>query len=81
MKKDDNLISLISVIFVLLVSMTMTGCISPLATAAYRGQTDMVRDILNNKDIDINEINACSMNSPTLGYTPLMCTRVIFTSN
>ncbi|MDP3110592.1 MAG: ankyrin repeat domain-containing protein [Thermodesulfovibrionales bacterium] len=74
MKTKGNLISLISVIFILLVSMAMTGCISPLATAAYSGQTNIVRELLNNKDIDINEILiGCSMNSPTRGYTPLMC--------
>ncbi|MFZ6007257.1 MAG: ankyrin repeat domain-containing protein [Nitrospirota bacterium] len=51
----------------------LTGCISPLATATYKGQMDMVRELLNNKDIDINEITACDMTSPTMGYTPLMC--------
>lgn len=39
----------------------LTGCISPLATATYKGQMDMVRELLNNKDIDINEITACDM--------------------
>ena len=57
----------------MLVSLAMAGCISPLSKAAYQGQTDIVRELLNSKEIDVNEINACSMNSPTRGYTPLMC--------
>lgn len=58
---------------ILIMLIALTGCISHLATAAYKGQIDTVRDLLNNKDIDINEIDACDMTSPTMGYTPLMC--------
>lgn len=74
MKKSGNLISLISTIFLLLVGMVIAGCASPLMIAAYKGQSDVVRELLNNKDVDINEKNKYADTSGyTGGYTPLMC--------
>lgn len=61
----------ISVVFFACAGLTLTGCISSLATAAYNGKTEAVREMLNDKNVDINEIYACSMTSPTMGYTPL----------
>lgn len=72
MKKSLIFIS-ISIVLFAFAGVSLTGCISPLATAAYNGKTETVRKLLNDKNIDINEINACSMTSPTMGYTPLMC--------
>lgn len=50
------LISLISVIFMLLVSMTMTGCatVTQLGTAAHEGDIKEVEALLN-KGVDVNE--------------------------
>lgn len=72
MKKSLNFV-FISIVFFACAGLTLTGCISSLATAAYNGKTEAVREMLNGKNVDINEIYACSMTSPTMGYTPLMC--------
>jgi hypothetical protein len=48
-------ISLINVIFILLAGMAMTGCATtPLITAAHKGQTNVVKDLLD-KGADVNE--------------------------
>ena len=52
---------LVSAIFILLASMVMTGCAvtgTALATASYKGQTDVVKNILN-KGADVNERSGC----------------------
>ncbi|BCB96061.1 hypothetical protein JZK55_09830 [Dissulfurispira thermophila] len=63
MKMKDSLISLISVIFILLVGMGVTGC-AALNYAAYKGDVNAVKDMLdkgaNVKEGDIG------------GRTPLM---------
>ncbi|MBI5212768.1 MAG: ankyrin repeat domain-containing protein, partial [Nitrospirae bacterium] len=46
MKKKGNLISLISVIFLLLVGMTMTGCVPALHNAAVQGDINEVRRLI-----------------------------------
>ena len=55
-----GVVLLVSAIFILLASMLMTGCaVTALATASYKGQTDVVKNILN-KGADINEKCACT---------------------
>ncbi|MDP3260626.1 MAG: hypothetical protein Q8M34_08585, partial [Thermodesulfovibrionales bacterium] len=55
MKVKGNLISLISVIFILLVGMAMTGCATPqLYGAAGSGNIKVVEALLN-KGVDVNE--------------------------
>jgi hypothetical protein len=71
--KKSLIFVFISIVFFACAGITLTGCISSLATAAYNGKTETVREMLNDKNVDINEIYACSMTSPTMGYTPLMC--------
>jgi hypothetical protein len=61
MKRARDPRTSISVIFLLLVGMAMTGCSTTgtaLATAAYKGQTDIVKDILD-KGADVNERSGC----------------------
>ena len=48
------LISLISVIFLLFAGMAMTGCGTPLTQAAFRGDIDVVTELLN-KGANVNE--------------------------
>ncbi|OGW17046.1 MAG: hypothetical protein A2X56_13405 [Nitrospirae bacterium GWC2_57_13] len=67
MKMKGNLISLTGMIFILLASMAMTGCAitgTPLATAAYKGRTDVVKELLD-KGADANERSGCG-----LGWDP-----------
>lgn len=56
MSMKGNLISLISVIFILLVGMAMTGCatVTQLGTAAHGGDIREVEALLN-KGVDVNE--------------------------
>ena len=55
MKMKGNLISLTGVIFILLASMAMTGCMTtPLRDAALRGDVNAVKDLLD-KGADVNE--------------------------
>lgn len=65
-------IPLISVIFILFAGMAMTGCATStgLTTAAYKGQTDVMKDLLD-KRADPNESGACAFGWP--GVTPLYC--------
>jgi hypothetical protein len=61
MKIKADSISLISVIFILSAIMAMTGCAvtgTALTTAALKGQTDVVKDILD-KGADVNERSGC----------------------
>ena len=62
MKRCGNskaFIPLIRVIFILLVGVAMTGCAStPLTTAAYKGQADVVKNLLD-KGADVNERSGC----------------------
>jgi hypothetical protein len=53
MKRFSKTISLISVIFMLFVSMMMTGCATPLLTAASKGDINTVKDLLD-KGADVN---------------------------
>ena len=65
-------IPLISVIFILLAGMSMTGCATTgtaLTEAAYKGQTDVVKDLLD-KGADVNERGACGFDP---GVTALWC--------
>lgn len=62
MKMKGNLISLISVILILFAGMAMEGCAPALHRAAYTGQIDVVKDLLD-KGADVNEWH---------GGTPLM---------
>ena len=58
---SKNTIPVISVIVIHLASVAMTGCAvtgTALATAAYKGQTDIVKDILD-KGADVNERSGC----------------------
>ena len=65
-------IPLISVIFILLAGMAMTGCATtPLITAAHKGQTNVVKDLLD-KGADTNERGFCG-SSMFLPVTPLYC--------
>ncbi len=58
--KRHNFIYLICVIFILFVSMAMTGCATTaLTTAAYKGQTNLVKDLLD-KGADANERSGCA---------------------
>ena len=61
-----------SVIFVLLAGMAMTGCATStaLTTAAYKGQADVVKGLLD-KGADPNESGACELLWPSV--TPLYC--------
>ena len=52
--KRHNFISLISVIFILLVGMAMTGCATPLLNAVDRGDNNTVKELLD-KGADVNE--------------------------
>ncbi|MFA4829695.1 MAG: ankyrin repeat domain-containing protein [Thermodesulfovibrionales bacterium] len=65
MRKKGNLISLISVLFILLVSMAMGGCatVTQLGTAAHGGDIREVEALLN-KGVDVNE--------RVMGTTPLL---------
>ena len=54
-------IPLISLIFILLAGMSMTGCAgTALTTAAYTGQTDVVKDLLD-KGANANERGSCEL--------------------
>ena len=54
-------IPLISVIFILLAGMAMTGCAgTALTTAAYKGQTNVVKNLLD-KGADANERSSCAV--------------------
>ena len=74
MKRCGNskaFIPLIRVIFILLVGVAMTGCAStPLTTAAYKGQADVVKNLLD-KGADVNERGGCGFGWPSV--TPLIC--------
>lgn len=63
---------LISVILILLAGMTMIGCAAntALLTAAYEGQTPVIKDLLN-KGADVNERGGCGFGWPSV--TPLIC--------
>ena len=63
MKTKGNLISLTGVIFILLVGMAMTGCATPLMSAARSGDINTVKNLLD-KGADVNE-------KDRFGYTPL----------
>ena len=54
MKMKGNLISSISIIFILLVSMAMTGCATPLHIAAARGDINAVKALLEQR-ADVNK--------------------------
>lgn len=53
MKMKGNLISLIGVLFILLVSMAMIGCATPLHNAAYRGDINAVKTLIE-QGADVN---------------------------
>ncbi len=62
MKIKSDSISLISAIFIMSAIMVMTGCAvtgTALTTAALKGQTDVVKDILD-KGADVNERSGCA---------------------
>ena len=65
-------IPLISAIFIVLAGMSMTGCATStaLTKAAYEGQTDLVKNILD-KGADPNERGGCAFGWPSV--TPLSC--------
>jgi hypothetical protein len=65
-------IPLIRVIFILLAGMAMTGCATStaLTTAAYKGQADVVKNLLD-KGADVNERGGCGFGWPSV--TPLIC--------
>ena len=77
--KKHNLVYLISVIFILLVGMSMTGCAvtgGTLITAAYKGQTTVIKDLLD-KGADVDERGGCGLWSVgAFGATPLLCAAV-----
>lgn len=79
MKMKGNLITLISIIFILLVGMMMTGCAvtgGTLITAAYEGQTTVIKDLLD-KGADVDERGGCGLWSVgAFGATPLLCAAV-----
>ena len=52
--KRHNLISLISIIFLLLVGMVMTGCATALHDAAKRGDINTLTQLLNSGKYDVN---------------------------
>ncbi|MDP3112144.1 MAG: caspase family protein [Thermodesulfovibrionales bacterium] len=58
LQMESNLISLISVIFILLVSMAMTGCATPLINAAAEGNINAIKNLLD-KGANMNESGPC----------------------
>ena len=70
-------ISLISVMMTILVSMMITGCVvtgGALTTAAYEGQTPVIKDLLD-KGADVNERGGCGLwdVGGDFNATPLLC--------
>ena len=74
MKMKGNLISLISVIFILLVGMAMTGCGTALTQAAKEGDIVALQKLLDQgANINENAIVGGSMNGPLLSQAAYYC--------